>query len=126
MRELSIMLCLINVQWWLMWRSNELYSNEEIFAIIQKNITSEAKARSFRLNSSSVDKNHPLVKRAAKMGKKPFGSPTLSDQALMPFPSMKMGPGESSRSHTADEYICVAEIGDAIATYLKLLDGATL
>jgi acetylornithine deacetylase len=55
------------------------------------------------------------------MGKIPFGSPTLSDQALMPFPSLKMGPGDSSRSHTADEYICISEINDAIATYCQLL-----
>jgi acetylornithine deacetylase len=60
------------------------------------------------------------------MGLKPFGSPTLSDQALMHFPSMKMGPGKSSRSHTADEYILLDEIEDAIKIYIELLDGASL
>ena len=60
------------------------------------------------------------------MGKKPFGSPTLSDQALMPFPSLKLGPGESSRSHSADEYICISEIRDAISTYAALLSGLQL
>ena len=104
-------------------RSNELYSNEEIFAVIKKNIKSEAKARSFRLNSSRITEDHPFIKRAVKMGRNPFGSPTLSDQALMPFPSVKMGPGKSSRSHTADEYIMVSEIEEAIELYLKLLDG---
>lgn len=107
-------------------RSNELYSNEELFELIRSHIGSEAKARSFRLNSSRIDESHPLVQRAVKRGKQPFGSPTLSDQALMPFPSLKMGPGESSRSHTADEYIALAEIEEAISTYVGLLDGLTL
>ncbi len=107
-------------------RSNELYSNEELYAIIRQHITSETKARSFRLNSSSLTPEHPLVKRAIRLGKKPFGSPTLSDQALLPFPSLKMGPGESCRSHTADEHIYPEEIGEAIGTYLELLDGSSI
>ncbi|HBC28755.1 MAG TPA: acetylornithine deacetylase [Prevotellaceae bacterium] len=102
-------------------RSNELYSNEEIFRVITSHIRGEAKARSFRLNSSSIPLEHPLVQAAIALGKRPFGSPTLSDQALMPFPSMKMGPGQSSRSHTADEYVELDEIADAIDTYLRLL-----
>jgi len=106
-------------------RSNELYSNEELFKEITKHIRCEAKARSFRLNSSSIHLDHPLVTRAVEMGLKPFGSPTLSDQALMKFPSLKMGPGKSSRSHTADEYILIDEIEDAIKIYLELLDGLT-
>lgn len=61
-----------------------------------------------------------------EMGMKPFGSPTLSDQALMPFPSLKLGPGESARSHSADEYICLSELGDALSIYLELLDGMDL
>lgn len=107
-------------------RSNECYSNEELFNEIQKNISSEAKARSFRLNSSSIPQDHPFVKRALRLGKIPFGSPTLSDQALMPFPSVKIGPGKSSRSHTADEYIMISEIDEAIGLYIQLLDGLEL
>lgn len=107
-------------------RSNECYSNQELFDEIQKHITCEAKPRSFRLSSSHVSPEHPLVQKAVAMGRAPFGSPTLSDQALMPFPSMKMGPGKSSRSHTADEFIFIREIEEAIEMYLKLLDGAEL
>lgn len=107
-------------------RSNECYSNEELFKEITSHIGSEAKARSFRLNSSHIELNHPFVKRAVKMGRTPFGSPTLSDQALMKFPSVKIGPGKSSRSHTADEYIVVNEIEEAIQVYIELLDGLVL
>jgi len=107
-------------------RSNELYSNEDIYNTIRKNVKSDVKARSFRLNSSRISEEHPIVKRAVKMGRNPFGSPTLSDQALMPFPSVKMGPGKSSRSHTADEYILISEIEEAIEIYLKLLDGLNI
>ena len=102
-------------------RSNECYTNEEIFAFFQEHLTSELKARSFRLSSSKIDVEHPFVQACIKEGLKPFGSPTLSDQALMRFPSLKLGPGESSRSHTADEYIKISEIDDAISLYTKLL-----
>lgn len=104
-------------------RSNEKYSNQEIYDTICKHIKSEAKARSFRLNSSSISLEHPIIRKARDLGKKPFGSPTLSDQALMKFPSLKMGPGNSSRSHTADEYIEIKEIREAIQTYFELLHG---
>ena len=104
-------------------RSNELYSNEELFAEIKKHISCEAKARSYRLNSSRIGEKHPFVQRAIKIGCAPFGSPTLSDQALMSFPSVKIGPGRSSRSHTAEEYIMLKEIEEAIGIYLELLDG---
>lgn len=104
-------------------RSNEFYSNEELFDEIRSHINCEAKARSFRLNSSRIDLAHPFVQKAMALGKKPFGSPTLSDQALMKFPSVKMGPGKSSRSHTADEYIMVNEIEEAINTYIAIMDG---
>lgn len=107
-------------------RSNECYSNEEIYDIVCHHVKSDVKARSFRLNSSRIDADHPLLQRALQLGKTPFGSPTLSDQALMRFPTMKMGPGDSRRSHTADEYIMVQEIEDALATYLQLLDGLKL
>lgn len=102
-------------------RTNELYSNEEVFDIIKSHLKSEVKARSFRLSSSGISPDHPLVKRCIELGMKPFGSPTLSDQALMRFPSFKLGPGESSRSHSADEFIRLSEIGHAIETYLKIL-----
>ena len=104
-------------------RSNENYSNEEIYRTACAHTDGEVKARSFRLNSSRIDENHPIVAKAKALGRTPFGSPTLSDQALMHFPSLKMGPGESSRSHTADEYITVTEIREAIALYIELLDG---
>ena len=101
-------------------RSNECYSNEELFKEISAHLKSEAKARSFRLNSSHISAEHPFVKRAVKLGRVPFGSPTLSDQALMKFPSVKIGPGKSSRSHTADEYIMVSEIEEAIRLYIEM------
>lgn len=107
-------------------RSNECYTNEELFEEIKKHIHCQPQARSFRLGSSHVPPEHPLVRRAVALGRTPFGSPTLSDQALMPFPSMKMGPGKSSRSHTADEFIFLREIEEAIGLYLELLDGAEL
>ena len=102
-------------------RTNEYYQNEFVFAFLQKHMKSELKARSFRLHSSCFPENHPLIKRCKRMRMKPYGSPTLSDQALMPFPSFKLGPGESSRSHTADEYIEIDEIHNAIKTYVKLI-----
>ena len=104
-------------------RSNEFYTNEALFQEITSHICCEAKARSFRLNSSSIDINHPFVQKAIELGKTPFGSPTLSDEALMNFPSVKIGPGKSSRSHTADEYVMLAEIEEAIRMYIQLLDG---
>lgn len=107
-------------------RSNECYTNEQIFEYFQQHLTSELKARSFRLSSSRIDVDHPFVQLCIAEGMTPFGSPTLSDQALMRFPSLKLGPGQSSRSHTADEYICVSEIGDAIEKYYRLLTSLKL
>ena len=107
-------------------RSNECYTNQELFDLIVPHLKCEARARSFRLGSSHVPPEHPMVRRALSLGRTPFGSPTLSDQALMPFPSMKMGPGKSSRSHTADEFVFVKEISEAIGLYLDLLDGTPL
>ena len=103
-------------------RTNEYYQNEYVFAFLQKHMRRcELKARSFRLHSSSIATEHPLVKRCVELGLTPFGSPTLSDQALMSFPSFKLGPGESSRSHSADEYICISEIERALELYLQIL-----
>ena len=103
-------------------RTNEYYQNEYVFAFLQKQMKRcELKARSFRLHSSSIATDHPLVKRCVELGLQPFGSPTLSDQALMPFPSFKLGPGESSRSHSADEFICISELENALNIYLQIL-----
>jgi len=103
-------------------RTNEYYQNEYLFRFLQKHMKKcELTARSFRLSSSHIPIGHPLVMRCLQLGMKPFGSPTLSDQALMSWPSLKLGPGQSSRSHSADEYICISEIEQAISTYLSLL-----
>ncbi len=103
-------------------RTNEYYQNEFVYSFLTKHMKHcELKARSFRLHSSSIPEDHPLIKRCLEMGMTPYGSPTLSDQALMSFPSFKLGPGESSRSHSADEFICLSEIENAIGKYLKLL-----
>lgn len=102
-------------------RTNERYTNEEVLRFLQERCRSQLVARSTRLHSSCIDCGHWLVRRCRDLGMEPFGSPTLSDQALMPFPSLKLGPGQSSRSHSADEYICRSEISHAIDTYGRLL-----
>jgi len=103
-------------------RTNEYYQNEYVFEFLRKHMKKcELKARSFRLHSSSIPESHPLIQRCLQMGMKPFGSPTLSDQALMPFPSFKLGPGDSARSHSANEFIRISEIEQAIGTYVHLL-----
>ena len=108
-------------------RPTEQYQNEQLFAFLQSKMKKcRLEARSFRLRSSAIADNHPLVERCIQAGLTPFGSPTLSDQALMSSPSLKRGPGESSRSHSADEYICRSEINRAITTYVNLLDGLHL
>ncbi len=104
-------------------RTNEHYKNEEVFEFIKQHLKSEVRAHSFRLHSSHIDPGHPLVKRCVSLGLTPYGSPTLSDQALMPWQSFKLGPGESSRSHSADEFILISEMRHAFATYQQLLDG---
>jgi len=102
-------------------RTNEYYKNEDVCEFIQQHLKSEVKARSYRLHSSSISEEHPLIQKCISLGKVPFGSPTLSDQALMPFPSFKLGPGQSSRSHSADEYILLDELRDALEFYVALL-----
>ena len=102
-------------------RTNELYTNEEVYDFIRRHLHSEVKARSFRLHSSGISLEHPVVRKCEEMGMAPFGSPTLSDQALMPFCSIKLGPGESLRSHSADEFIRISEISNAIGVYSRLL-----
>jgi acetylornithine deacetylase len=104
-------------------RTNEHYSNEEVFGVIKQNMIGDVKARSFRLNPSFISVEHPVVKRGQALGLKSYGSMTLSDQALMSFPTLKIGPGDSNRSHTADEYIRVDEIREGISNYIQLLEG---
>lgn len=103
-------------------RTNEYYQNEFLYEFLRKKMSKcRLEARSFRLHSSSIPESHPFVQKCISMGMKPFGSPTLSDQALMPFTTIKLGPGDSSRSHSADEYIRLSEIENAIGTYVRLL-----
>ena len=103
-------------------RINELYSFEEVLDIIRANVTCEVKPRSTRLRSTSIGLDHPLVKTGLDLGRTYYGSPTTSDKALMPFPALKMGPGDSARSHTADEYIYIDEINKGIELYIQLLN----
>jgi len=103
-------------------RTNEFYSNEAAFQIISGLVQSEVHPRSFRLNSSGINADHPLVQRGLEIGLTIYGSPTTSDQAVIPYPSIKIGPGDSARSHTANEYILIPEIREGIATYIRLLD----
>src|SRR6187401_53296 len=103
-------------------RVNELYTFEEMLDIIKSNVQSEIKPRSTRLRSSSIALDHPIVQAGLKMKRSCYGSPTTSDKALMNFPSLKIGPGDSARSHTADEYIYVDEIKEGIELYIQLLN----
>ena len=103
-------------------RVNELYTFEEILDKLQKNLKSKFKPRTTRMKSTSIPLDHPLVLAGIKLGKGYYGSPTTSDKALMPFPSLKIGPGDSARSHTADEYIYIDEIKEGIETYIKLVN----
>ncbi len=103
-------------------RVNELYSFEEILDALKLNMKSYFKPRTTRMKSTSIPLDHPLVKAGMALGRGYYGSPTTSDKALMPFPALKMGPGDSARSHTADEYIYIDEIKEGIETYIQLLD----
>ena len=102
-------------------RVNECYTNSEIEQYIKAVLPCEVNARSLRLKSSSIDINHSLIRAGISLGKKTYGSPTLSDQAALECPSLKLGPGDSTRSHSADEYIYVKEIEDGITFYIELL-----
>ena len=104
-------------------RSNEMYSNQDILDEIRKHVGCDVNARSTRLSSTATPLHHPIVKRGRELNRTLFGSPTLSDQSLMSFPSLKMGPGDSARSHTADEFILLSEIKESIEIYTQLLDG---
>ena len=102
-------------------RTTDQYTNREVLEIIRENIKSNAEPRSFRLNSSSISVEHPIVKAGLELGRTTYGSPTTSDQAVIPYPSLKMGPGLSARSHSSDEFIDVDEIYEGIKIYIQLL-----
>lgn len=104
-------------------RSNGLYSNKEIFDILSEKLHASLRPRSMRLNSSNIALDHPIVKKCVALGSSPYGSPTMSDQALIPCPSIKIGPGDSARSHTANEFILHDEISQGIDFYIQLLEG---
>lgn len=104
-------------------RLNERYTHEEVLEILKAHLQSGITARSTRLRSSMIASSHPLVQSGAKLGLTSYGSPTLSDKALMPFPALKIGPGDSARSHTADEFILLDEIRQGIETYIALIEG---
>ena len=102
-------------------RVTDAYTNQEVLDLVQAHSNCEIKARSLRLNSSSIDPTHPLVKAGVKLGKNTYGSPTLSDQSRLICQSLKLGPGDSLRSHSADEFIYVQEVMDGVEFYIKLL-----
>lgn len=102
-------------------RLNECYSHQEVLETLQKEVKAELTPRSLRLKPSSIAMDHPLVKCAQELGMKTFGSPTMSDQALMPWTSVKLGPGKSERSHTADEFIYLHELEEGAEGYYQLL-----
>ncbi|WP_292011187.1 M20 family metallo-hydrolase [Chryseobacterium sp.] len=103
-------------------RVTDEYSNKEAFEIIQSQMKSNLTARSFRLNSSKIEMDHPFVQAGIAVGRTTYGSPTSSDQAIIPCTSVKIGPGDSRRSHTADEFIFIDEIGEGIEIYIKILE----
>jgi acetylornithine deacetylase len=103
-------------------RVNELYTFEEVLQTVKANVKSDVQPRSTRLRSTSIGLSHPLIKAGTALGRTYYGSPTTSDKALMSFPTLKMGPGDSARSHTADEYIYINEIKEGIELYIQLLN----
>lgn len=107
-------------------RTNEFYSNQQACEIISQLITSTVVPRSLRLNSSGISVTHPIVQRGISLGLSYYGSPTTSDQSVIPYPSIKIGPGDSARSHTADEYILVSEIEEGFGIYVDLLTNLIL
>ncbi|HUH47757.1 MAG TPA: M20 family metallo-hydrolase [Arenibacter sp.] len=107
-------------------RVNDRYTNKEIADILMEAAPCEVVPRSLRLNSSSIDKNHPLVRSGVALGRDTYGSPTLSDQAALSCQSLKLGPGDSTRSHSADEFIYLHEIEEGVDLYIKILEGFLL
>ena len=103
-------------------RVNELYSFDEVLEVLQQNLKSSIQPRSTRLRSTAISLEHPLTKAGLALDMNHYGSPTISDKALMPFPTLKLGPGKSTRSHSADEFIYLKEIEEGIEKYIKLLE----
>lgn len=103
-------------------RTTDVYSNQEVLDIIQQHVSCDVKARSTRLNPSSISLDHAIVRSGLQLGKNTYGSPTMSDQALLPIPSIKVGPGDSARSHSADEFIYIDEIKEGVRFYVDLLN----
>jgi len=103
-------------------RINELYNFDEVQEVFKLHLKSSFQPRSTRMKSTSIALDHPLVKAGIQLGKGYYGSPTTSDKALMPFPTLKMGPGDSARSHTADEFIYLREIEEGINCYIQLIE----
>ena len=104
-------------------RPNGMYTNPGLLSLIKESVSCEVRERSTRLGSSHIDMSHPVVQRGLALGLEAFGSPTTSNQAVVDFTTLKIGPGQSSRSHAADEYIEIQEITSAVETYFSLLDG---
>lgn len=102
-------------------RTTDAYSNEQVLDIIREHVEVKVEPRSTRLNPSTIAPSHPIVQSGIKLGAEPYGSPTMSDQALIPVPSLKVGPGDSARSHAADEYIYIREIDEGVAFYINIL-----
>lgn len=103
-------------------RITDSYTLQEVLDTIRGNVLCDITPRSMRLNPSGIPRHHPLIKSADKLQLKQYGSPTTSDQALIPVPSIKLGPGDSARSHSADEFIYVEEIGKGIDLYIQLIE----
>jgi acetylornithine deacetylase/succinyl-diaminopimelate desuccinylase-like protein len=103
-------------------RVTDVYSHEEVLEVVRAHVSSEVVPRSMRMRATGISESHPLVLAGLELGKTPYGSPTSSDKALMPFPALKCGPGDSARSHTADEYVTLEEIRDGLEGYIALLE----
>jgi len=103
-------------------RVTDAYSNVEVLNIVKKHLKSKVNERSLHLNSSAIEKDHPVVQAGIKLGRQTYGSPTLSDQSVLSCQSLKLGPGDSLRSHSADEFIYIKEIEEGIELYIKILN----
>src|SRR5690606_159963 len=103
-------------------RVTDAYRNEEVLDVIRQHVSCDVKPRSVRLKSSSIQKNHPVVQAGLSLGRTTYGSPTTSDQTLLDIPSLKLGPGDSARSHMADEFIYLHEIDEGIRLYIGILE----
>jgi acetylornithine deacetylase len=103
-------------------RTTDCYTNEEVLDIIRQHVGCQVQPRSLRLKPSSIDPAHPIVQAGKALGRNTYGSPTTSDQALLDVPSLKIGPGDSARSHTADEFIYLDELAEGKNIYIEMLN----